>query len=120
MIAGYVLWQGFSMLPKTIHLLMEGTPKGVSIDDVISTMEHVVDVVGVHHVHVWELAEHTIALEAHVVVKKANLPDIERVKSDLKRVLHDQFDVRSEEHTSELQSRGHLVCRLLLAKKKHA
>src|SRR5690625_6794266 len=27
------------------------------------------------------------------------------------------FD-RSEEHTSELQSRGHLVCRLLLEKKK--
>src|SRR2546422_6240364 len=28
-------------------------------------------------------------------------------------------DVRSEEHTSELQSRLHLVCRLLLEKKKH-
>src|SRR5690625_5720262 len=28
------------------------------------------------------------------------------------------FDFRSEEHTSELQSRGHLVCRLLLEKKK--
>src|SRR5437660_12619994 len=28
-------------------------------------------------------------------------------------------DVRSEEHTSELQSRGHLVCRLLLEKKKN-
>src|SRR5437870_9489064 len=27
-------------------------------------------------------------------------------------------DLRSEEHTSELQSRGHLVCRLLLEKKK--
>src|SRR5690625_5354035 len=27
-------------------------------------------------------------------------------------------DKRSEEHTSELQSRGHLVCRLLLEKKK--
>src|SRR5690625_5332719 len=27
--------------------------------------------------------------------------------------------MRSEEHTSELQSRGHLVCRLLLEKKKH-
>src|SRR6266498_1358343 len=27
--------------------------------------------------------------------------------------------VRSEEHTSELQSRPHLVCRLLLEKKKH-
>src|SRR5207253_3659195 len=28
------------------------------------------------------------------------------------------FPPRSEEHTSELQSRGHLVCRLLLEKKK--
>src|SRR3989442_5073406 len=28
------------------------------------------------------------------------------------------FPVRSEEHTSELQSRPHLVCRLLLEKKK--
>src|SRR5690625_6852698 len=28
--------------------------------------------------------------------------------------------LRSEEHTSELQSRGHLVCRLLLEKKKNS
>src|SRR5690625_6757480 len=28
------------------------------------------------------------------------------------------WPIRSEEHTSELQSRGHLVCRLLLEKKK--
>src|SRR5690625_2925534 len=34
------------------------------------------------------------------------------------RVLKTQFAKRSEEHTSELQSRGHLVCRLLLEKKK--
>src|SRR5690625_5441506 len=31
---------------------------------------------------------------------------------------HLKMCVRSEEHTSELQSRGHLVCRLLLEKKK--
>src|SRR5690625_6068864 len=30
----------------------------------------------------------------------------------------DKDEIRSEEHTSELQSRGHLVCRLLLEKKK--
>src|SRR5690625_6828146 len=31
----------------------------------------------------------------------------------------DHLFERSEEHTSELQSRGHLVCRLLLEKKKY-
>src|SRR5690625_6972119 len=38
--------------------------------------------------------------------------DGQRVRSGTKRA------DRSEEHTSELQSRGHLVCRLLLEKKK--
>src|SRR5207253_8986830 len=33
-------------------------------------------------------------------------------------ILEHSGDYRSEEHTSELQSRGHLVCRLLLEKKK--
>src|SRR5437870_8913586 len=33
-------------------------------------------------------------------------------------LLRNTLQVRSEEHTSELQSRGHLVCRLLLEKKK--
>src|SRR2546429_3121092 len=34
------------------------------------------------------------------------------------RGVGDRADARSEEHTSELQSRLHLVCRLLLEKKK--
>src|SRR2546422_8562500 len=58
--------------------------------------------------------------------------DVDRVLVDLPRVaeLHQPAAVehadarghrhrRSEEHTSELQSRLHLVCRLLLEKKKH-
>src|SRR5437870_11214982 len=36
----------------------------------------------------------------------------------LARHLSKHIPGRSEEHTSELQSRGHLVCRLLLEKKK--
>src|SRR5690554_7531983 len=32
--------------------------------------------------------------------------------------IEQSFETRSEEHTSELQSRPHLVCRLLLEKKK--
>src|SRR5258705_2675559 len=37
-----------------------------------------------------------------------------------KRVQLANWNVRSEEHTSELQSLRHLVCRLLLEKKKHS
>src|SRR5690625_6978286 len=43
-------------------------------------------------------------------------PSIEHFSFEKNETLHDFY--RSEEHTSELQSRGHLVCRLLLEKKK--
>src|SRR5690625_5923029 len=39
---------------------------------------------------------------------------------DRTRIRFLRSKIRSEEHTSELQSRGHLVCRLLLEKKKEA
>src|SRR5207253_10909955 len=41
-----------------------------------------------------------------------------RERVDQSGVISCVREVRSEEHTSELQSRGHLVCRLLLEKKK--
>src|SRR5689334_24111532 len=72
--------------------------------------------------------------EARVVAKEAADLDDEGgidVAGDLAERLADvghgrgealakRGDVRSEEHTSELQSQFHLVCRLLLEKKKPA
>src|SRR2546429_5385203 len=41
-----------------------------------------------------------------------------RAPTDQLKIVIDSYHDRSEEHTSELQSRLHLVCRLLLEKKK--
>src|SRR5690606_41807690 len=46
----------------------------------------------------------TVQYQAFFMVGRVNIPQL--------------FDTRSEEHTSELQSRENLVCRLLLEKKK--
>src|SRR5439155_15865080 len=52
------------------------------------------------------------------VVIEAIAPAVDGGRYPVKREVGAVFEVRSEEHTSELQSRGHLVCRLLLEKKK--
>src|SRR3712207_7918019 len=46
------------------------------------------------------------------------LDEIEKAHTDVFNILLQVMDDRSEEHTSELQSRQYLVCRLLLEKKK--
>src|SRR5690625_6840773 len=65
--------------------------------------------------------------ESQHVAKRMRQHRANPAKQSLRRVrviIDERFnksvclDLRSEEHTSELQSRGHLVCRLLLEKKK--
>src|SRR5437870_6337126 len=53
----------------------------------------------------------------HQTPRRPTRPRIKIVKRR-RCVQRPTIDDRSEEHTSELQSRGHLVCRLLLEKKK--
>src|SRR5690625_5585281 len=60
----------------------------------------------VNHVTLWN-----VAVERQIQVKG---PEAEAFVNFV--ITRDA--TRSEEHTSELQSRGHLVCRLLLEKKK--
>src|SRR2546422_5773209 len=58
--------------------------------------------------------------QGFVVLAVNELEDVEKVAEHIKTHGHTFLVVmdRSEEHTSELQSRLHLVCRLLLEKKK--
>ena len=51
------------------------------------------------------------------VYKKLDIGSAKPTENEKENIVHHLF--RSEEHTSELQSRPHLVCRLLLEKKKN-
>jgi cobalt-zinc-cadmium efflux system protein len=65
-IAGYILYMSFGMLKKTSHILMEGTPSDISLEDVAQAILDIEGVIDVHHMHVWGLDEHHSALEGHV------------------------------------------------------
>ena len=93
LIAGFVLWQGLMLLPKTIHLLMEGTPEKLSSEDIKLAVEEIIEVEDIHHIHIWHLDEHRIALEAHVVVTADELKEVEAIKDKLKLLLKDKFKI---------------------------
>src|SRR2546422_1250911 len=93
----------------------------------VERARHLFDAVGLDQVadlHVVEVLNADAALEAlanlaHVVLEALERPDRPFVHLDaVADHPHPRRSGRSEEHTSELQSRLHLVCRLLLEKKK--
>src|SRR5687768_97489 len=65
--------------------------------------------------HVYAARLHDIRFRQLEIGLPARFQAPEEIKRQ--RKIHDKL-IRSEEHTSELQSRLHLVCRLLLEKKK--
>lgn len=67
-VAILVLISGWRVTKEAIHVLMEGTPKNVDLDDVIKTMEEVPGIIGIHDLHVWSITSGQNALSCHTVV----------------------------------------------------
>lgn len=92
-IAGYVIWQGVTLLPRTVRLLMGAVPDEVEFDQVVTFLQEHRGVANVHHVHVWNIGEHNRALEAHLVPSTIRLEEFEALKSDIKAELRERFGI---------------------------
>ncbi len=91
LIAGYILLTCKNMMPKTIHILMEGAPEGIKIHDIVTQIEKVDGVLDAHHVYIWQPNEHSSALESHVIID--DLSNIETIKKNIKQMLKDNFNI---------------------------
>lgn len=108
LIAGYVLYQAATLLPSTLHILMEGTPENISLEDVVNIMQYVEGVSNIHHVHLWQLDEHKNALEAHVVID--DFSQLEAIKITLKTKLEQKFSIVHSTLEFEIDHCGKVCC----------
>ncbi len=92
-IAGYIIWMGVSELRSVARILMLGAPPEIETEAVIATMTAVSGVEGVHHVHLWQISEDVVSVEAHVVVGARDWPEAMQVKSAIKTAVQDQFGI---------------------------
>lgn len=92
-IAGFILYQVYHLLRDTTNILMNSAPPDVDVERVVREMGKVPLVRDVHHVHVWSLDEHTIALEAHIVIDGEDATSMNEVKSEVKSILEVRFGI---------------------------
>ncbi|MGA2675017.1 MAG: cation diffusion facilitator family transporter [Terracidiphilus sp.] len=90
-IAGFILWSSFGIVRETLNILLEGTPRGISLTAIRSGMEAVEGVINVHDLHVWSLGSQSRALACHVTI--ADIPPSESacILANLNHVLHEHF-----------------------------
>lgn len=63
-----ILWSSWSIVRETLDILLEGLPKNMRLEDVISAIKAIPGVRDVHHLHIWSLASHMHALSGHISI----------------------------------------------------
>ncbi len=92
-ISAYILWQGGTMMRSTIRILMDSVPEGIDIDEVVDAIRAIDLVEDTHHLHIRQLDESNRSLEAHVVIAKADIDQIEAIKSSIRDMLRERFEI---------------------------
>ena len=86
-----IAFSSVRLLRESLHALMEGVPRGMSVEAIGGEMARVDGVLSVHDLHVWTLSGSRTALSAHVVVR--SLGQWERTLVELQRRLHERFGI---------------------------
>ena len=92
-IAALILWSSLAIVRETLNILLEGTPRGLSLGQIRSTLEGIEGVEDVHDLHVWSLGSQTHALASHVTI--ADIPPSEsaRILEQINGRLRDRFHI---------------------------
>lgn len=110
-VAGLVLAGAWPLVREAVRILMEGTPRGVSLTDVEQAMSAVPGVRGVHDLHIWSLTSGMEAVSGHVLVE--DLSESQRVLRDLGELLSTRFGlghVTLQVETEEFTTPWHPRC----------
>jgi cobalt-zinc-cadmium efflux system protein len=65
-VSGLILVSAWRLLAESIHVLMEGVPASVSLENVALDLDDIPGVRHVHDLHIWTLSSGQIALSAHL------------------------------------------------------
>jgi len=104
-IGALILWSSFGIVRETLNILLEGTPRGMSLDAVETAMRSIPGVADVHDLHVWSIGSENHALSAHVKVADILASEIDAILRRMNDCLGREFGIR---HTT-IQFE-HVVC----------
>ncbi|HTZ76100.1 MAG TPA: cation diffusion facilitator family transporter [Candidatus Aquilonibacter sp.] len=92
-IGAMVLWSGTGILRESGHILLEGMPRSMNLEDVAKAVLCVEGVREVHDIHIWTLGTDLNALSCHVRIPDMHMEESERILRKIRDVLARDFRI---------------------------
>jgi len=97
-IAGMIVYSSWGIVRETLNILLEGTPKNLSLAEIRAAMAGVAGVADVHDLHVWSLGSSSHALASHVTIRcdedrEMSVAECAGILDKIKDALWDRFHI---------------------------
>lgn len=88
-----VLWSATGILRESSHILLEGLPRNLKLEDVARTILEVENVQEVHDIHIWTIGSDLQALSCHVRIPDMHMEQSQRILQAIQRKLAERFQI---------------------------
>ena len=99
-----VLWSSLGILRESAHILLEGRPREMRVEDVARAILTIEGIYEVHDVHIWSLGGNHTALSLHARVPDMHMDQCESILSSIREKARKDFQI--EHITVQLERAG--------------
>jgi len=111
LIGGIILLGSLRVIRESLHILLEGTPEHIDLEEVKKDIMGIEGVVEVHDLHAWAICSHINLASAHVGVQDRKMSDVDKINETINQKLKEhsinhitlQFECQGSECPSELK-----------------
>ncbi|MEY8020401.1 cation diffusion facilitator family transporter [Muriicola sp. SD30] len=90
----YLIYMGYDLLKSSSKVLMLFTPDQIKVDEIVKIVGDHPAIKNVHHVHIWQLNEREIHLEAHMdFYENINLNTFDEILKDIEEKVFHEFGI---------------------------
>jgi cobalt-zinc-cadmium efflux system protein len=89
----YIIKESYDILSEAIHVLMEGAPQNISLEEIKNEVEKIPEVEDIHHIHVWMVGDNDIHLEAHINISDMKISESDKLRYKIEELLELKFGI---------------------------
>ena len=104
LIGVFILFNAWSVLKQTIHILLESTPENIDVTEMVTNLRGVDGVRDIHDLHVWSISENLRMLSAHVVIDNVSIGEGVSIQQNIHEMLAHGYNIQHA--TLQLECEG--------------
>lgn len=90
----YLIVVGWDLLKNATKVLMLFTPNDLALEDIAASISTISEIKNVHHIHVWQLNEAQVHLEAHVDFHRdISISEFDKIMEEIEELVYHKYGI---------------------------